>query len=97
MIGHRSYKQLDSDGLELQSYVNISFIFDYKTFAVSDLKIIGDKPSYPDTEHMLDYLKDCAFTSGIVMHEDGRADLYSGLGDVTEGRITIDAPFGELL
>ena len=97
VIGHRSYKQLDSDGLELQSYVNISFIFDYKTFAVSDLKIIGDKPSYPDTEHMLDYLKDCAFTSGIVMHEDGRADLYSGLGDVTEGRITIDAPFGELL
>ena len=97
VIGHRSYKQLDSDGVELQSYVNISFIFDYKTFAVSDLKIIGDKPSYPDTEHMLDYLKDCAFTSGIVMHEDGRADLYSGLGDVTEGRITIDAPFGELL
>ena len=97
VIGHRSYKQLDSDGVELQSYVNISFIFDYKTFAVSDLKIIGDKPSYPDTEHMLDYLKDCAFTSGIVMREDGRADLYSGLGDVTEGRITIDAPFGDLL
>ena len=97
VIGHRSYKQLDSDGSELQIYVNISFVFDYISFSVSDIRIIGDKSSYPDTEYMLDYLKDCAFTSGIVMRKDGKADLYSGLGDVAEGRITIDAPFGELL
>ena len=97
VIGHRSYRQLDSDGTELQVYVNISFVFDYNTFTVSDIKIIGDKPSYPETDYMLDYLKDCAFTSGIVMLENGKADLYSGLGDVAEGRITIDAPFGTLL
>ena len=42
-------------------------------------------------------LRDCAFTTGIVMRPDGRAELYSGLGDVTEGRVTIDAPFGNLL
>ena len=33
------------------------------------------------------------FTSGIVMREDGRADLYGGMGDVEEGRIVIDYPF----
>lgn len=97
VIGHRSYKRMNHAWVELQVYVNISFIFDYKTFTVSNIRIIGDKPSYPDTEYMLDYLEDCAFTSGIVMREDGKADLYSGLGDVAEGRITIDAPFGELL
>ena len=38
-------------------------------------------------------LKDCAFTSGIVMRKDGKADLYSGIGDCQEGRIVIDYPF----
>lgn len=40
---------------------------------------------------------DCVFTGGIVMREDGKADLCSGLGDMAEGRITIDVPFGDLL
>ena len=78
-------------------YVNISFIFDPVTFAVSDVRVIGEKDSYPPTPCMLPYLADCAFTSGIVMRPDGRADLYSGLGDVAEGRIVIDSPFGDLL
>ena len=34
-----------------------------------------------------------AFTSGIVMREDGKADLYSGLGDAAQGRVVIDYPF----
>ena len=38
-------------------------------------------------------LVDCAFSSGIVMRKDGKADLYSGLGDAAEGRITIPYPF----
>ena len=43
------------------------------------------------------FLTDCAFTSGIVLREDGRADLYSGIGDTYEGRVTIDNPFEGLL
>ena len=31
------------------------------------------------------------------LREDGKADLYSGLGDTHEGRVTIDNPFGDLL
>ena len=96
VIGHRCYKE-PADGIEVQVYVNISFIFDPRTFLVSGMRVIGDKQSYPETPFMLPYLKDCAFTTGIVMRPDGKADLYSGLGDVAEGRIVIDPPFGDLL
>ena len=34
------------------------------------------------------------FSSGIRLREDGRADLYSGIGDTAEGRIVIEDPFG---
>lgn len=81
----------------LQTYVNIAFIFDPVAFSVSDMQVIGDKGSYPPTPYMLPYLADCAFTSGIEMRPDGKADLYSGLGDVAQGRIVIDSPFGDLL
>jgi hypothetical protein len=27
------------------------------------------------------------------MRADGKADLYSGLGDIAEGRVVIDYPF----
>jgi len=96
VIGHRCYKQ-PAPGVVLQTYVNIAFIFDPVTFRVTNMQVIGDKNSYPPTPHMLPYLADCAFTSGIEMRPDGNADLYSGLGDVAQGRIVIDAPFGDLL
>ena len=96
VIGHRCYKEPSGD-VTLHVYINISFIFDPVTFAVSDMKVIGDKASYPSTPYMLPYLEDCAFTSGIEMLPNGKANLYSGLGDVAQGRITIDSPFGDLL
>ena len=96
VIGHRCYKQPTPE-VVLQTYVNIAFIFDPFAFTISDMQVIGDKQSYPPTPHMLPYLADCAFTSGIEMRPDGKADLYSGLGDVAQGRIVIDAPFGDLM
>lgn len=96
VIGHRCYLE-QTESVELQVYMNMSFIFNPDTFEVSDMKIIGDKKCYPHTPHMLPYLADCAFTTGIEMRPDGKADLYSGVGDVTEGRIVIDPPFGDLL
>lgn len=96
VIGHRCYREPTPE-VELQVYMNCSFIFDPKTFAVTNMKVIGDKASYPDAPHMLPYLADCVFTSGIEMRIDGKADLYSGVGDVMQGRIVIDAPFGDLL
>ena len=73
--------------------MNTSFIFDPESFSVSDFKIIGTRSCYPDGAAKKPNLIDCAFTSGIVMREDGLADLYIGIGDTEVGRITIDNPF----
>lgn len=88
VIGHQCF---DDDGISV--YMNTSFIFDPESFSVSDFKIIGTRSCYPDGAAKKPNLIDCAFTSGIVMREDGLADLYIGIGDTEVGRITIDNPF----
>ena len=78
---------------DLAVYVNISFEFDPVTFEVTNQKIIGTRGCYPEGPSKRPNLRDCTFTSGIVMREDGKADLYGGMSDVEEGRITIAYPF----
>jgi hypothetical protein len=92
VIGHKSYRS-NAAGRELLSYVNISFVFDPGTREVADVKIIGTRSCYPPGPSKLPELADCAFTAGIVMREDGKVDLYSGIGDCEVGRIVIDYPF----
>lgn len=92
-IGHKCYRVKNDDGLELLTYINISFVFDPDTHRVVDEKIIGTKSSYPEAEPKRPALADCAFTSGIVLRPDGKADLYSGIGDSFEGRVVIENPF----
>ncbi|HET6486696.1 MAG TPA: DUF1861 family protein [Spirochaetia bacterium] len=93
IIGHKSYTHGAADGAKGMVYVNVSFVFDPAKREASDLKIIGTRTCYPQGPAKRPELGDCAFTSGIVMRPDGRADLYSGIGDTGEGRITIDYPF----
>lgn len=93
VIGHKSYKEVNAEGLEILSYLNISFVMDIASREVEDMKIIGTRSCYPSGPAKRPNLVDCAFTSGIVMREDGKADLYSGIGDAEEGRIVIDYPF----
>ena len=93
IIGHKSYRSEAKDGLTFSTYLNIAFVFDPEKFIIIDEKIIATSCSYPEFSAKLPYLKDCAFTSGIIMRHDGKADLYSGLGDCAEGRIAIDYPF----
>lgn len=90
VIGHKCYKDEEKDR---SVYLNISFIFDAKTHQASEEKIIGTRSLYPAGPAKKNSLKDCAFSSGIVMRKDGKADLYSGIGDCMEGRIVIDYPF----
>ena len=45
-----------------------------------DYKVIGTRPCYPDFPPKLPRLADCTFTSGIVMRDDGKVDLYGGMG-----------------
>jgi hypothetical protein len=93
VIGHLSYSHTDFLGENQSAYMNMSFVLDPVTLAVENYKIIGTRDCYPAGPAKMPHLADCAFTSGIVMREDGKADLYSGLGDCKEGRIVIDYPF----
>ena len=89
VIGHKSYQSED----HLTVYVNTSFVFDPVRYRILDEKIIAVRSSYPSCPAKIPNLIDCTFTSGIIMREDGKADLYGGLGDVAEGRVVIPYPF----
>lgn len=93
IIGHKSYRSTDANGNSLSVYVNVSHVMDPNTNKILDEKILATRSCYPAHPAKKDELVDCVFTSGIVMRPDGRADLYSGLGDTREGRMIIDDPF----
>ncbi|HCE46953.1 MAG TPA: hypothetical protein DET40_25685 [Lentisphaeria bacterium] len=93
VIGHKCYNEVNAKGVKIQTYMNIAIVFDPKKHRAIDVKIIGTRPCYPKGPAKKPELVDCAFTSGIVMRKDGKADLYSGIGDAEVGRITIDYPF----
>ena len=98
LIGHMVYPKLNKDGQTERAYINIASVFDPKERKTLFTNIIGTRRCYPASDHMRMsnygvYLDDTAFTSGIVMREDGKVDLYSGLSDALEGRCVIDYPF----
>ncbi|QTH40407.1 DUF1861 family protein [Cohnella sp. LGH] len=93
VIGHKCYKTVGEDGQLKQVYMNFSFVLIVARHEAVDQKIIGTRSCYPDGPAKKPMLTDCAFTSGIVMREDGKCDLYSGIGDAEVGRIAIDYPF----
>ncbi|HML46344.1 MAG TPA: DUF1861 family protein [Clostridia bacterium] len=93
IIGHKSYPDKDADGNELAVYTNVAFVMDPKTNGIVHEAIIATRGSYPPAPAKRPKLLDCAFTSGIVMRPDGKADLYSGVGDTMEGRAVIEDPF----
>ncbi len=93
VIGHKSYKRTDAGGNDILTYMNFSFVYDMEEHKALDVKIIGTRDCYPEGPAKKPTLVDCAFTAGIVMREDGKADLYSGIGDTEAGRIVIDYPF----
>ncbi len=97
VIGHQCYKQPVDSEEDLEVYFNVAFEFNPDTFEVSNRKIIGTRSCYPDAPSKKPRLIDCTFTSGIVMREDGKVDLYGGVGDTYEGRIVIDYPFSSPL
>lgn len=98
VIAHQVYPKIRDDGRTERVYLNTSFIFDPETKKTSDFKIIGTRDCYPKSDHMRVKpdgvpLDDTVFTSGFLMRDDGKVDLYSGVSDALQGRITIDYPF----
>lgn len=98
IIGHIVYPKVNDSGQTERVYMNNAAVFDPKTRKTVMNKIIGTRRCYPESDKIKMgvqgvLLDDTAFTSGIVMREDGKVDLYSGLSDALEGRIAIDYPF----
>lgn len=92
-IAHYSYNQRSEKGISLAVYVNYSFVLNPETRETHLERIIGTRSCYPSCPHKAPKLEDCTFASGIVKRDDGKYDLYAGLGDTCQGRITIDYPF----
>lgn len=92
-ISHHGYLQNRPNACQLRVYCITSFVFDPDTLNVHDFKVIGTRTCFPDAKPKIPMLEDCVFVSGIVMRDDGKADLYSGVGDNCEGRCVIDYPF----
>lgn len=100
VIGHKSYHEQGAGAEPLLVYLNTAFVVDPQTRRCVHEQILATRSCYPDGPAKKPNLIDCAFTSGLLLRPDGRADLYSGLGDSMEGRVTIDdpfAPFGGIL
>jgi len=93
IIGHKSYTHETAQNGKQLVYTNVSFVYDPVSNRIVDEKIIATRGRYPAGPSKIPELSDCAFTSGIVMRPDGKADLYSGLSDTLEGRTVIDDPF----
>lgn len=92
-IGHHGYLQKRVNAVMLKVYCATSFVFDPETLNVYDFKVIATRTCFPDAPPKIPKLEDCIFVSGIVMRDDGKADLYSGVGDNRQGRCVIDYPF----
>lgn len=88
IIGHLSFKDKGKS-----VYMVISFVLNPGTREVFDHKVIATRKSFEDGPAKKDYLTDCCFPSGIVCDEKGNCDLYSGIGDVEEGKVRIPYPF----
>lgn len=79
-----------SNGIKRQIYCNASFVFDPATHTATAPRIVATRRMHAPAPCKVPHLDDCAFTSGFVFRPDGLVDLYSGLGDAAEGRITLD-------
>lgn len=89
LIGHKAYaKEGDS-----QAYVTVAWVFDPSTHRMLSEKVIATAASFPSVRPKLERIKDCTFPSGIIPGANGMWDLYCGVSDSHEGRVSIPYPF----
>jgi hypothetical protein len=93
VIGHFAYADTTDEKTPQIVYFPIAFVVDPSNAAVCGLKVIASRKCFPSGPIKLPNIRDVAFTSGIVIRNDGKTELYSGLGDCMEGRLVIEYPF----
>ena len=88
VLGHIAH----FEGL-LRHYYALGFLFNPATFKVKDLKILATADQFPSVKAKKSCLGKILFSGGMVRKNDGRADLYVGVGDTEAGCIDIADPF----
>ncbi len=83
--------ELASNGVVRQIYCNAAFVFNPSTRKASHVAIVATRRLYPDCEPKVPHLDDCVFTSGFVFRDDGFVDVYTGVCDARQGRVTLPA------
>ena len=78
-----------TNGIPRQIYMNATFVFDPATFTATEPKIIATRRFYLAADPKAPSLDDCVFTSGFVFRDDGLIDIYTGLCDSAEARVTL--------
>jgi len=98
VLGHLSYSEPLRKDKEIKHYYAITFNFNYKTKKASPIKIIATRSDFPEgpaKPHHKYNLQDILFTGGLILKDNGSAELFTGLSDVNCGRIVIPNPFIE--
>ena len=100
IIGHNSFSF--PKGIDWYSQQHVYFatasVFDPRSKKILMNEILATRSCFvPDTPSKIQPsgvpMTDVVFPSGILPREDGKIDLYSGVGDATTQRITLDNPF----
>ncbi len=83
----------DEDGN--RHYYASCFCFNPATGEYSPMKLIAVRANFADGPSKRPDLADVIFSGGLVRLENGKAQLYCGVGDAEGHTITIDDPFTE--
>ncbi len=80
---------------DVRHYYGMTFCFDPKEMAISNIKIICERKDFPKAKAKRKDLIDVIFPGGIERNFDGTATVYAGLSDAAAGEILIEDPFIE--
>lgn len=76
-------------------YYPSCFTYDADTGEYTAMKIISERKDFAPGESKRADLEDVVFSGGLVRRNDGKADLYCGVGDAEAHVRVIDDPFQE--
>ncbi len=90
VLGHIAY--FSEDGM--RHYYAMAFVFDYQRREISPIKIIAARDCVDTAvQAKRSDLQDILFAGGLVLRDDGQADLYTGVNDCEAYVINLPDPF----
>jgi len=88
VLGHIAHKNGN-----LKHYYAMAFVFDSSNHKTSPIEILTTADEFPPLKPKKEDLGKVIFSGGMNRHDNGKADLYVGVGDARAGKISINDPF----